>query len=265
MTDLASAMIAPEGPRFSIGRSLSMTLAVLGRNFVAMMIIAIIVTAIQSVIEYILSGDASGGEGSGSGFLNILSYGLITAPVTYATFQDLRGTRVDTSTTMSRGFRRVGRVMGAALAIGVMAIVAILPVVFVYIANESIGVIAGIAAAVFLVFIFVTWFVVVPVLVVEDVRFLAGFGRAANLSKGRRWSILGLLLVYAVAIIGMSIVLFGGIAVAAASAPILALVLMIPFLALYSVVGAILPAVVYCLLRVEKEGIGIDDIARVFD
>jgi hypothetical protein len=49
------------------------------------------------------------------------------------------------------------------------------------------------------------------------------------------------------------------------AAPMVGLVLTIPFLALYSVIGAIMPAVVYYLLRAEKEGVGIDEIARVFD
>lgn len=255
--------MAPEGPQFSIGRSLSMTFGVLGRNFVPMMLIAVIVTAIQSVIEYLLGGES--GEGNSGSFLNIISYGLITAPVTYATFQDLRGTRVNASDMMSGGFKRIGRVMGAALAIGVVAVVAILLAVFLYFASTFIGTIAGVAAAIFVIFIFVLWFVVVPALVVEDVKFFGGFGRAADLSKGRRWGILGLFLVYVVIIIGLSAVMIGIVAVTAESTPILALILMVPFLALYSVVGAILPAVVYYLLRSEKEGVGIDDIAKVFD
>ena len=40
---------------------------------------------------------------------------------------------------------------------------------------------------------------------------------------------------------------------------------MIPFLSLYSVLGAIMPSVVYYLLRSEKEGVGIEEIAKVFD
>jgi hypothetical protein len=241
-----------------------MTFGVLGRNFVPMMTIAVIVTAVQSVIEWVLSGDPMGG-GSGGGFLNILSYGFITAPVTYATFQDLRGTRAGLSDMMSGGFKKIGRVMGAAFAVGVVAVVTILIPVFLYFASEFVGIAAGVAAAVLLLFVFVTWFVLVPVQVVEDAKFSSGFGRAAALSQGRRWSILGLLLVYLVIIIGISIVIFGIIGVVALTAPIIGLILIVPFLALYSVVGAIMPAVGYYLLRSEKEGIGIDEIAKVFD
>jgi hypothetical protein len=263
---MSNALVAPGEPQFSIARSLSMTFGVLGRNFVPMMTIAVIVTAVQSVIEYVLSGgDVTGGESSGGSFLNILSYGFITAPLTYATFQDLRGTRIGLSDMMSGGFKKIGRVMGAAFAVGVVAVVAALPAVFLYFASEFVGIAAGIAAAIAVLFMFVAWFALVPVLVVEDVKFFAGFGRAAALSAGRRWGLLGLLLIYGVIIVGISLVIFGIIGFIAVTAPLIGLVLMIPFLALYSVIGAIMPVVVYYLLRSEKEGVGIDEIARVFD
>jgi hypothetical protein len=263
---MTNALVAPGESQFSIARSLSMTFGVLGRNFVPMMLIAVIVTAIQGAIEYVLSGgDVTGGEGSGNSFLNIISYGFITAPVTYATFQDLRGTRIGVSEMMSGGFKKIGRVMGAAFAVGIVAVVAVLPAVFLYFASAFAGVAAGLAAAVFLLYIFVIWFALVPVQVMEDSKFFAGFGRAADLSRGRRWGILGLLLVYLVIIVAVSVVVFGIVAVVAVTAPIVGLILMIPFLALYSAIGAIMPAVVYYLLRTEKEGVGIDEIAKVFD
>jgi VIT1/CCC1 family predicted Fe2+/Mn2+ transporter len=55
------------------------------------------------------------------------------------------------------------------------------------------------------------------------------------------------------------------IATLAADAPVVALVAMVPLSALYSLIGAILPVVVYYLLRAEKEGIGINANAKVFD
>jgi hypothetical protein len=75
---------------------------------------------------------------------------------------------------------------------------------------------------------------------------------------------LGLLLSYGILIVA-AVAVFVVIATLAENAPVLAVVVMVPFSALYSVVGAILPVVVYYLLRAEKEGVGIDDIAKVFD
>jgi hypothetical protein len=166
---------------------------------------------------------------------------------------------------MSGGFKKIVPVIGAALVVGIVVAVPIIVGVFLYFASTTIGVAATIATGAFAFFILVTWFALVPVQVVESVGFIGSFGRAAALSKGRRWGLLGLLLVYLVIIIGISIVIFGIIGVIAATASMIALVLVIPFLALYSVLGAILPSVVYYLLRSEKEGVGIDEIAKVFD
>jgi hypothetical protein len=272
MADTFAGSVAPEGPQFSISRALSMTFGVFGRNFVPMIVIALVVTAIQGVIEFALGGGVAAEQSAAtspasivSSLLSIIGYGLITAPITYATFQDLRGTRVGLSGMMAGGFNKIVRVIGAALAVGILVFVAAMIAVFLYFASTFVGVVATAAAAVFAFFILVTWFALVPALVMEDIGFMAGFGRAAELSKGRRWGILGLLLVYFVIIIGISIVIFGIIGVIAMTAPMVGLILVLPFVSVYSVLGAIMPAVVYYLLRSEKEGIGIDEIAKVFD
>ena len=76
---------------------------------------------------------------------------------------------------MSGGFKKIGRAMGAALAIGVVAVVVVLLAVFLYFASQVVwhrrrcrGHIRRVicCCAVCLV----------PVLVVEDVKFFAGFG-----------------------------------------------------------------------------------------
>jgi hypothetical protein len=258
---------AAAGPRFAIGRALSLTFGVLGRNLVPMGVLSLAVTAIQSIIEYALAGGASDGESHGSTFLNLFSYALITAPVTYATFQDLRGTPVGLGGISAKGYRGIGRVIGATLVFGFVIVVPILLAVFLgwglVAATEGALVVAGALCGLFVLYVFVAWFVVVPVLVMEDIGFFAGFGRALDLSKGRRWSILGLLLVYIVIMIAIGSVLVAIIVLF--PVPMVQELALIPFSAFYSVIGAILPAVVYYLLRAEKEGVGIDDIARVFD
>lgn len=254
----------PDAPRFAIGRALSLAFGVLGRNLWPMAVISLIVTAIQSAVDYVLSGGAGGGESGGSSVLGLFVYALITTPVTYATFQDLRGAPVSIGDIFSNGFHRVQRVIGASLIVGVVAIVPIVVVIVLGSAGGMPLILVGGAAGIFMFYIFVIWFVVVPVLVVEDTRFFAGFGRALQLSRGRRWSIVGLLLVYGVLIIAVGAVVVG-VTILAPDAVILSILLLIPVSAFYSVMGAILPAVVYYLLRAEKEGIGIDEIARVFD
>ena len=114
-----------------------------------------------------------------------------------------------------------------ALVVGIVVAVPIIVAVFLYFASTFVGAVATIATVVFAFFILVTWFALVPVLVVEDVGFIAGFGRAAALSEGRRWGILGLFLVYLLIIIGISIVIFGIIAVIAVTTPIVGIILVV--------------------------------------
>lgn len=264
MTDTMPAPLAPEGLRFSIGFAFSTTFGVLARNIRAMALVALVVTAIQYGIDYLLSGDPLGGETGGSSFLGLFAYALITAPISYATFQDLRGKRLDAGAMMNGGFSRIGRVIGGSFAVGFVAFVPALIAGFLWATSEMAGLVVGVAALVFLLYILVVWFVVIPVLVVEDVRFFSSFGRAAELSRGRRWGMLGVLLLYGVLIVAIGAAILV-VAIVAADAPVLALIVIVPLSALMSVVGAILPVVVYYLLRTEKEGIGIDDIAKVFD
>jgi len=261
MVDSVAAS-APDGPRFAIGRALALSFGVLARNLGPMAAISLAVTAVQSAVDYMLSGGT--GDDSSNSVSNLIAYALITAPVTYATFQDLRGTPVGIGSIFSKGFGIIWRVAGATIGVVLVAIVPVIGVFFIGLFAGLPLVLLGVLAGIFVLYIFVVWFVLVPVLVVEDIRFFAGFGRALDLSRGRRWSILGLLLVYGAIIVAIGAVMLGLVALFQDSA-IVSLVLLIPFGAFYSVIGAILPAVVYYLLRAEKEGVGIDQIAMVFD
>jgi hypothetical protein len=258
------ALSAPDQVRFTIGRTLALSFGVLGRNIGPMALIGLVVSALQSILDYLITGDPTGDEGGGNSILGLVTYAFITAPVTYATFQDLRGTQLGTAGMLSGGFRRIGRVIGATFALGLILLVPILIVAVMAVAlgGASLYVLVP-AIGIFAAFILVAWFVLVPTLVVEDIRFFAAFGRAFDLTHGRRWRIFGLLLVYGTIIVAMAVVML--LLMAIAQSVVLMLVVLIPFVAFYSVIGAILPAVVYYLLRAEKEGIGIDDIAKVFD
>jgi hypothetical protein len=264
MSDLTQAPSMASEVRFTIGRSFSLSFGVLGRNFWPMALLALMVTGVQSAVDYLVTGDASGGENGANSFLNLLTYAFITAPVTYATFQDLRGTRVPMKDLLGRGFGRVGRVLAVAFGLG---LVLALPIFVVVAAGAAIGVpifaLLGVAA-IYALYILVLWFVVIPVQVVERTGFSAGFTRASQLSAGQRWRLLGLMLVYVILIVALAVIMFLLIYIGPDSQAFVALVV-IPFYAFYSVMGAILPAVVYYLLRAQKEGVGIDEIAKVFD
>jgi hypothetical protein len=264
MTDATVLAVAPDGPRFTIGGTLSLGFGVLRHNWKPMTFIAVIVIGIQCVIDYLISGDPTGGETSIGSILGIATYSFITAPITYATFQHLSGNRVGFRDLLVRGFSRVGRVIGASFVIGFAVF---LPIALAGYVGVFVGVaiyLIAVAVGLFVLYILVIWFVAIPVQVMEPGRFVDGFWRALDLSRGRRWRILGLGLVYGTLIV----VVASSLVIHEAVAPGLSLVGLFLFVAVGAfnqVVGAILPAVGYYLLRAEKEGVGIDDIVKVFE
>lgn len=262
MSDMVHAAIAPDAVRFSIGRALALSFGVLGRNFGPKALLSLAIFTVEAAIGYVMAGIA---DGTGSSALGLVSYAFITAPVTYATFQDLRGTRASTKALGAHGFNRAGRVLAVAFAFSVVIVVPV--VVVVGISSLFFGwslAVPFATAGIFALYIFVLWFVVVPVQVVEETKFFRGFSRAAELGRGRRWAILGLVLIYCVLTAAIIFVMLM-ITYLISDSDLFLTMLPVPFSALYSVFGAILPAVVYYLLRAEKEGVGIDQIARVFD
>jgi hypothetical protein len=98
----------------------------------------------------------------------------------------------------------------------------------------------------------------------------ASLARSAQLTKGRRWAILGLF-VLALLIGGVAafpVAKIGGVTVAELLSPQrLTLVTVIGFLgsALFTAFSSVLMAVTYYWLRSEKEGLGLEDVGRVFD
>jgi len=106
------------------------------------------------------------------------------------------------------------------------------------------------------------WYVALPACVVEGLGPVGSLMRSAELTKGHRWQILGLIIVVAivggiiVGIAGATGVTLGGVAVAIIQYLVQSIV---------GVYGAVLIVVLYRDLRVAKDGIGTEQIAAVFD
>jgi hypothetical protein len=82
------------------------------------------------------------------------------------------------------------------------------------------------------------------------------------LTKGRRWSILGLVLILFVANLIVSALTR---ALIVNGAPLGGAVLNVLAALFFMALSAVLAAVGYYYLRAEKEGVAIDDVVKVFD
>ena len=251
-------------PQFSIGRALSDSFGVLSRNFKTMAVISVTVTLAESAIRYLLTGSVDDEE-NGSTILSLISYALVTAPVTYITFQDLRGHKPSLGETMSAGLQRLIRVVGTTLIVGITIVTPIVVVAIIVMTSAGSLIPLIVGGLSYALIIFVAWYVVVPVQVVEAVSFFGAFSRASALTRGRRWAVLGLALVFVALVFIVALVVAVVAELVAVANPMLSLFLLIPLSAFITVYGATVPTVTYCLLRSEKEGIGIEDIVKVFD
>jgi hypothetical protein len=247
------------GQRFEIGRVLSTSVSVFFRNIGPFAIITGLIG-----IPYILitlwgaTSAAELEEEVRTGTLPPSFYGMIVvgavillltntlsqSAINYGTFQDLRGQRASFGDSLGRGLAMLPRVIGAAIL-------------------ASLGLTIGFMLFVIPGFILLLmWWVFVPAIVVEGAGITESFGRSRALTRGHRWGILGLLAVVGIAqwLVGLVVGVVGAM-LGTIAAEVLHLVVTLGFTAFASV----LSAVGYYYLRVEKEGIVIDDIARVFD
>ena len=242
-----AAEAPPLAAAFSIRATLSTSLAVFGRNLVPFLIIAVVVSLpyfiVQTWADYALAEGATAVPSLIVLGIQTITFGLLQAVLTYGTIQDLRGAPAGIAGSFKGGFAQIHEVLGAALiyglALGFATMLLIVPGILLYL----------------------RWWVFMPAMVIEKKKTGASFDRSAQLTAGRRWAILGL-----------AAIVFGGmfllLMVAIVALPpdsrvgdILATLVAV----LFNTFSSVVAAVGYYHLRVEKEGVIIDDIAKVFD
>jgi len=234
--------------QFSFGTVISQSFSVFFSNLVPFCLVALILMAPLLVYD-LLVGAPTGGSFSSGQLLayviqSVLSQ-LLVATISFATFQYLRGQPVGIGECLSRGLSLILPVIGVAiltgLLVGIGTILLIIP---------------GIIVAVML------W-VAIPVAVVERPGVTDSLKRSADLTKGYRWTIFGIVLA-----IGIILAIIGGILSAILVAAIGFTGFSIGLWILNAVFGAFsatAAAVGYYFLRATKEGVDIADIAKVFD
>jgi hypothetical protein len=250
MTDVTTAIsgAAPvaEG-EFRIGRVFSRTAAVFLRNFP----VYFVVTAVAAVPNVLLSQGSKQPGGGGVGVLLLgifltLTLGMFSeAIVVHGAFQDMRRRPVSLVESVRVAFSRflpiLALVICAAFAVGIGFLMLLVP-----------GYI-----------LLVMWYVATPACVVERLGPFASLNRSAELTKGHRWEVFGMIMLIGIpaAIIGAVI----GAALGLSGNAGLAILGTLIWSGVSGAFSAIFAVVTYHDLRVAKEGIGTQQIAAVFD
>ena len=240
------------GAPFRVGVVLSKTFSVFGSRFASFLLLAFIpLIPLLAVILLTLAGPqngpptgaaALGGLGGLSGVLYFLLGIVAQATALYGAFQQMGGKPFSISQSLGVGFARALPVLGVAL----------LAVLF--------SGLAWILLVVPGIMVFCMLYVAVPACVIEELGVMASLDRSANLTKGYRWQIFGLLaLVGIISVIAqISLLLLVG-------SLLWGLLVTFGWLLFATSFGAVLVAVVYHDLRAAKEGMDIDNLANVFD
>jgi hypothetical protein len=239
---------------FSVGNVLGRSFSIWFKNLVPFSILSLLVHA-PIVLYTILTMQ---GELT---IKKITTWGLVVTPgtivlslvatgaMTYGVFQDLRGARVGLGECISVGLKRLLPVLGVGLVTGL-------------------AVMGGIIALIIpgIIIICMLW-VAVPVSVVENAGVGAALSHSRELTAGYRWHIFGILFILglfnkAVTKV-LEIVMLGSGTSFDTIRTFLLLAVIVG--ALIGTLSAVANAVAYHDLRVAKEGVSADDLAKVFD
>lgn len=187
---------------------------------------------------------ASGALVFANGLVSFVLSTCAHAIVVFAAFQDLRGRPVNAGESLRQGIGRLFPVIIASLLTGLLVGVGVLLCLIP-------GLIALTAMA-----------VVVPACVVERMGPIESMSRSADLTSGHRWPILavGVAWLLTVFIISLSIR-----AAMPSDQALPAQLLNWVWQVLQGSFAAVYAAILYHDLRAVREGIGIDEIASVFD
>jgi hypothetical protein len=257
----------PENARFSIGDVASNTFAVIGRNFVPFAVLTFVAALPQALLEREITNTIATTDGrvnpatmltagywltvTTTQLVDIVVSFILQATLTYSTFMDLSQKPIS---------------IVQALMVGLRAFFPLVAIGILY----SLGVGFGFVLLLFPgLMLLAAWIVVVPAYIVEKPGITAAFGRSSALTRGHRWSIFGLMIVYSLAVF---MIYF-------AARPLLGLPLLSNNVAfpvgfwvfntllrmITMVISSTGTAVIYYLLRASKEGVGPAALASIFE
>jgi hypothetical protein len=277
--------------RFAVGTVVTTALKVVGAN-VARFLGIIFAVAIPAVVliaaAVILTGAATPQPGQpglsvtltrGSAaetlfllalaVISLVAYVLIQCGIIYATLQTLRGRRVGIRESLQVALALLPRGFAASLILVVVLVLGGTAALMLFRAivgaappgAGAVLLLGALSTAVVSYVLVLTW-VFMPAIVFERSGPLACFRRSIVLTTGRRWNIFA---VFALVFVANWVVTLLSNLLPRIGAPMAGAALNYTAALFFMAFGAVLAAVGYYALRVEKEGVAIDDVVRVFD
>jgi len=262
---------------FRVGDVMSGAWRLLTRNLLFFLLAPVIIYLIMIVffmlffMTFGLALWASGsrtviGIGIGAGVIIVLSFTLVgQGLLLLGAFQRLRGQPLRVGQALQRVFARLAPLVGLSIVWGLAIILAMVFILmFVAMLTGLIGPFAIVlvpAVYALLAYILVVWAVIVPACLVEDLGPIASLIRSANLTKGYRWKIFGIMFLIALLSVVGSILQVMLAAYDLIAGNIFAIIWFLVWIAYWNC-NIIM---IYHDLRVAKEGVDTQQIAAIFD
>lgn len=247
MTQLAVDVGVISQREFRIGSAISKSFEVFSRNFVRFSLLGLVAwlpTGIIQVAAFNMPAQERAVWNGGASLLFSLLQFVLLAAIIHATFQDMRRLPVKMGESIRRGLKRIFPLIGATMLM-------VLGILF----GSLLLIVPG-------VILYMRWYVFAPVCVVEKQGPLSALKRSAELTKGSRWKLFGIMLIlFAIGAVagGLLAVLFLQVS------PIAAIAAKGLWQVVATTFGTIMTVMIYHDLRVAKEGVDVESIASVFD
>lgn len=264
-----------EPGKLDIGRVISQTFGVIGRNLLVFGGLSLLLYGLPLTILGILQVQFVGPDLSGAnldfsydtfawwgvvGLGTVLSYAILQGALIYGTVQDLDGKRPTLGECFATGLRSFLPLIGLAILLYIALV-----------CGFFLLIVPGFM-------MLVAWAVAVPSLVADRTGVMGAFSRSAELTRGNRWRIFGLLIISAIILWVIELVfgiVSGGAAIgaalqgdieaaqAAAFSPVVVIsnALSNTITAMLSATGF---AVLYVELRKTREGMGPQWLSEIF-
>jgi hypothetical protein len=201
----------------------------------------------------------------------LLAY-VATAGISYGTFEALRGGRPRLGGCLGRGFSFLFPVLGVAILTLLALAATLLPAIVIGVfGGRGLLTVLVLLSLIPMFMVLTMLWVAIPACVVERPGVTGSLGRSAALTKGERWRLFGIIAILMLVNWGISLlsnvitVPLSSLGASATTMAVVGGVLGIVTTGLYTALNAVMAAVAYHDLRVAKEGIGIEQIAAVFD
>lgn len=266
--------VAIERGKIDLGRVITETFQVIGRNIVPFSVLGLLLSGLPvAIVSYLQAGMArsqlaglSNGTfeftadrlsgGALAGLVALVTTSILQGALIYATVQDLNGQKASIGDSLATGLRNFLPLIGLSIL---------------FVLGVALGFVLIIVPGLMLL---CAWCVAAPALVADRTGVIGAFGRSAELTRGNRWSIFGLLvIVWIVSIVIGSIVnavlgvsAFGGdpLAVAEKLLSPFGIALAVLRQTITAVVISAATAVLYVELRRARDGLGPEWLRDIF-